>query len=194
MSNERDTQKETLTLRAAKNAPPLLSIVGNSGSGKTTFIEKLIPELIRRGLRVGSLKHDVHGFEMDKPGKDTWRHKQAGASTTIISSPAQIGMVMDVSHDHNPQELLPFFQGVDIVLAEGYKRGNWPKIEIFRTEVTSEPLCADDGHLLAMITDTDLAVRVPRFSTTDARGVATFLIDRFELAPGLEPGRRKSAS
>ena len=100
--------------------PPIVCIVGSSGAGKTTLLEKLIPELTCRGIKVGTVKHDVHGFEIDKPGKDSYRHKQAGAVVTIISSPKRIGMVMDTDHDLDLGELLPFYSGVDIVLTEGY--------------------------------------------------------------------------
>lgn len=161
----------------------MVSIVGNSGSGKTTFIEKLIPALVQRGLKVGTVKHDVHGFEMDKPGKDSWRHKQAGASTTLISSPYHIGMVKDVDHDHRPDELLPLFFGVDIILAEGYKKGSLPKLEIFRPEISSSPLCKDDENLLALISDTHIDLGVPRFSFKDMDGIVGFLIAHFNLSP-----------
>ena len=165
-----------------KNSPPFVSVVGNSGSGKTTFLEKLIPELIGRGLKVGTIKHDVHGFEMDKPGKDSWRHKHAGALATIISSPYQIGMVKDVEHDHKPDELLPLFNGMDIILTEGYKRGNHPKMEIFRTQIINEPLCKNDTSLLALITDSDIDLEVPTFSLDAVEQVADFLIKHFNLA------------
>lgn len=161
--------------------PPIVSIVGNSGSGKTTFIEKLIPEITRRDLLVGTIKHDVHGFEMDKPGKDSWRHKQAGASTTVISSPYQIGMVMDVDYDHKLDELLPLFPVVDIILTEGYKRGHYAKVEIFRPEISKEPLCKDDKNLLAPISDSIIDLDVPRFSPEDINKVAEFLISHFNL-------------
>jgi len=164
-----------------QTSPPFVSIVGNSGSGKTTFLEKLIPELIGRGLKVGTIKHDVHGFEMDKPGKDSWRHKHAGASATVISSPYQIGMVMDVEHDHQPDELLAYFKGMDIVLTEGYKRGDHPKIEIFRMEIINEPLCKNDRSLLALITDSDVEVDVPTFSLRAIKEVADFLVKHFNL-------------
>lgn len=163
--------------------PPLIAVVGNSGSGKTTFIEKLIPELTSRGLKVGSIKHDVHGFEMDKPGKDSWRHKHAGASTTIISSPYQIGMVMDVEYDHRPDELLSLFNGLDIILTEGYKGSSIPKLEIFRAEITTEPLCKNDEKLLAFITDANVDLNVPVFSTKAVKNVADFLIKQFNLLP-----------
>jgi molybdopterin-guanine dinucleotide biosynthesis protein B len=90
--------------------------------------------LRHKGLNVVTIKHDVHGFEMDRPGKDSWRHKQASALTTVISSPYQVGMVIDVENDHQPHELLPLFTGMDIVLIEGFKRTNLPKIEVWHPQ------------------------------------------------------------
>jgi len=161
--------------------PPIVSVVGFSGAGKTTLLEKLIRVLSGRGYRVGSIKHDVHGFELDKPGKDSWRHKHAGASTTVISSHSQIGMVMDVDHDHHPDELKGFFTNVDIILTEGYKRGNKPKLEIFRNSVHEEPLCKNDEHLIALISDMRIDLGVPQFSLDDIDGLADFLISSFDL-------------
>jgi molybdopterin-guanine dinucleotide biosynthesis adapter protein len=161
--------------------PPMVCIVGYSGTGKTTFIEKLIPRFTARGFRVGCLKHDLHGFEMDKPGKDTWRHKRAGATTTLISSPRQIGMVMDVDHDVAPQELRKFFDTVDIILAEGYKHAKAPKLEVFRKQIYDEPVCKGDDQLLALISQSPIDLGVPRFSPDDGEGVARFLIDAFGL-------------
>ena len=112
-----------------KTETPIISIVGASGAGKTTLLEKLIPALSRRGYKTGTIKHDIHGFEIDRPGKDSWRHKHAGASSTIISSPFQIGMVMDVDHDHGLDELAPFLANVDVILTEGYKREYKAKFE-----------------------------------------------------------------
>lgn len=163
------------------STPPLVSIVGNSGAGKTTLLEKLIPELTHRHLNVGTIKHDVHGFEIDKPGKDSWRHKQAGASTTIISSPKQIGMVMDVTHDHTPAELVPFLSDKDIILFEGYKRAKHPKVEIFRPNVYPEPICRDDENLIALVSNAPIDLGVPRFSLDDTTGLAAFLIAHFNL-------------
>ena len=113
-------EKKTNPLRTEN--PAIVCIVGKSGSGKTTLLEKLIPELTGMGLKVGTIKHDVHGFEIDHPGKDSWRHKQAGSAITIISSPQRIGVVMDVEHDHTLDELASFFSGVDIILTEGLDR------------------------------------------------------------------------
>lgn len=184
---------------SGSGAPPIVSIVGKSGSGKTTLLERLIPELTGSGLRVGTIKHDVHGFEMDRPGKDSWRHKQAGSVATMISSPQKIGMVMDVDHDHTLDELSLFFPPVDIILTEGYKRQTRPKVEIFRREAHAEPLCTSDPHLIALVSDENLDLGVPRFATGDTRGLARFLVRYFHLnaipplkAPCPFPTKRKS--
>ena len=158
---------------------PIVCIVGYSGSGKTTLLEKLIPILRKRGYKVGTVKHDVHGFEMDKPGKDSWRHKQAGAQATIISSSSKIGMVMDVDHDYTLDQLKQFFPGVDIILTEGYKREKKPKVEIYHDTSGEDPLCKSDPNLVAMVTEANVDLEVPRFHPDDVEGLAEFLIDRF---------------
>ncbi len=166
-------------MRVSEHMAPVVSIVGNSGSGKTTLLEKLIPALKRKGLKVGTIKHDVHGFEMDKPGKDSWRHKQAGSEITLISSPNKIGMVMDVDHDHSLDELTRFFSDVDIILTEGYKRETKPKVEIYREELGEEPLCKSDANLVALVTDAPVDLGVPKFASNDVESLADFLIERF---------------
>lgn len=158
--------------------PPVLCIVGYSGSGKTTVTVDLIAALRRRGLRVGTIKHDVHGFEMDQPGKDSWRHKQAGAATTIVTSPKQIGMVMDVDHDHQPLDLLPLMRGMDIVLVEGFKRAELPKVEVFRPENQKPPACKGDRHIVAVVSGSPLNWDVPRFLPDDTEGLCTFILVR----------------
>lgn len=161
--------------------PPIISVVGRSGSGKTTLMEKLITELRGRGLRVGTIKHHKGAFEMDSPGKDSWRHKQAGAVTTLITSPSGIGMVMDVDHDYSPEELTQFFPGVDVILCEGFKRGQRPKVEIFRPEIHEKPFCLEDKHLTALVSDAELDLGVPRFPLADIEGLTEFLLKHFKL-------------
>ena len=144
---------------------------------------ELVALLKQYGLRVGTIKHDVHGFVMDRPGKDTWRHKQAGALTTVISSPNQIGMVRDVDHDHQPHELLPLFSGMDIVLIEGFKRANLPKIEVYRSESKKMPACKDDPFLMAVVSDTPLQWGVPVYSFEDMKELADHIITKLALKP-----------
>lgn len=159
--------------------PPVVCIVGFSNSGKTTVTVGLVTALTHRGYRVGTIKHDVHGFEMDRPGKDSWRHRQAGAATTVITSPDRIGMVMDADHDHQPDELLPLFKHMDIVIAEGFKRSRLPKIEVFRPENGKPPACLQDPCLKAVVSSADLDWGVPRFLPGHADDLARFVIERF---------------
>jgi molybdopterin-guanine dinucleotide biosynthesis protein B len=161
--------------------PPILCIVGRSGSGKTTFLEKLIPEVVTRGLKVGTIKHHKHDFEMDYPGKDSWRHKRAGSAAALVSSPQRIGMVKDADHDYRPEELAPLLSGVDIILCEGYKREPRPKVEIFRPEIHDKPFCISDRNLIALVTDANVDLGVPRFAASDTEGLALFLIAYFRL-------------
>ena len=118
---------------------------------------------------------------MDRPGKDSWQHKQAGASATIISSPAQIGLVMDVDHDHHPLELVPMLGEMDIVLVEGFKRADLPKIEVFRPENEKPPACRNDRNLLAVVSDAKLRWSVPIYETNDFEGLAAFIVEHFRL-------------
>lgn len=159
---------------------PIVSIVGKSDSGKTTFIEKLLPELVRRGYRVATVKHDVHGFEVDREGKDSWRHKQAGAHTTVISSPQKVALIRDVEKDLTLAELREkLIQDVDLILSEGFKKDAQPKIEIFRTEKHKELLCTKEDNLVAIVSDKEFDVGVPCFSLDDAQGVADFVEKKF---------------
>ncbi|MFC1535009.1 molybdopterin-guanine dinucleotide biosynthesis protein B [Thermodesulfobacteriota bacterium] len=168
-------------IKRGTGQPPLVLIVGNSGSGKTSLLVRLVPELKKRGLRIGTIKHHHRDFEIDYPGKDSWRHKRAGAERTMISSPNRIGIVMDADHDHTLDELVPFFSGMDIIIAEGYKGENRPKVEIFRSEVNDKPICLKDHNLIAMMTYQDIDLEVPRFVPDDVKGLADFLSGFFKL-------------
>ncbi len=181
VKKNKDKSQKNLKSIIPKITPPMILIVGYSGSGKTTLIEKLTSEFKERGFRVGTIKHDVHGFDMDRPGKDSWRHKRAGAATTIITSPKQIGIVMDVDHDHYPIELLPLLEGMDIVLVEGFKRANLPKIEIFRLENGKPPACRGDRNLIAVVSNTSLDWGIPRYAADDFKDLADYIIKQFGL-------------
>jgi len=159
--------------------PPVVTIVGLSDTGKTTLITGLIQELGKSGFKVGTMKHHLGRFEMDKPGKDTWLHRQAGAAGTIISSPSRIGMVRDADRDLSPQELAGLLPDMDIILAEGYKNSTSYKIEVFRPERAPRPICLEDPMLLAVVTEADVPWKGARFQPGDLEGIAAFLIERF---------------
>ena len=161
---------------------PLVIIAGWSGSGKTTLVEKLIPELKNNDLVTGTIKHHHSRLEFDKPGKDSWRHRRAGASKTIISSPGCVGMIMDEEHDPDIDELLPSMTGVDIIIVEGYKDKDKPKVEIFRSAVHEKPRFLDDPNLIAIASDVEMDVGVPVFSLDEPEQLANFIINYFHLA------------
>jgi len=155
---------------------PILSIVGKSNTGKTTLIERLIPELVRRGWRVATIKHNRHGFQMDHEGKDSWRHRNAGARMTVVASPHEVALVADAPRDYTMAELRDLFiRDVDLVLAEGFKKNPHPKIEVFRPEVHSERLCGPDDHCIAVVTGSDLAPAVPRFGPDEISALCDFI-------------------
>jgi molybdopterin-guanine dinucleotide biosynthesis protein B len=159
---------------------PILSIVGKSDSGKTTLIEKLVPELTRRGYRVATVKHDVHGFEVDREGKDSWRHKKAGAHTVVISSPHKVALIRDVEKDLALDEIRDkLIQDVDLILSEGYKKDVQPKIEIFRKEKHKELLCTREDNLIAVVSDQTFNIGVPCFDLGDMKGLSNFIEKEF---------------
>ncbi len=159
---------------------PIVSIVGKSDSGKTTLIEKLLPELTRRGYRIATVKHDVHGFDVDREGKDSWRHKRAGAHTVIISSPQKVAVIRDVDRDLRLDELRDkFIQDVDLIVSEGYKTDVQPKIEIFRKEKHTELLCTQDDRLVAIVSNQTFHIGVPCFALDDMKGLGDFIESKF---------------
>jgi len=165
--------------------PPIVSVVGKSGSGKTTLIVKLILELKKRGYRVGTVKHAHHGFEMDHQGKDSWRHRAAGADTVIVAAPGKIAL--EKSGDFESLDFLEAFIGdLDLVLTEGYKRQDKPKIEIFRREKHRAPLYLPQDQLVAFVTnaDTDAYPGIPRFGLDDVAALTAFLERRFLTPDG----------
>ena len=167
---------------------PIVSIVGKSGSGKTTLLEKVITELTRRGYTVGVIKHDAHGFEIDHEGKDSWRHKKAGASTVALSSPEKFAVIKDVSIEWTPERIIDaYLNDADIVITEGFKKSAFPKIEVVRKANSTQPVCGNDRKLLAYASDFKVSVKLPVFKLDDYKGVALFIekeiIKKHEAAP-----------
>lgn len=158
---------------------PIVSIVGKSDSGKTTLIEKLVPELCRRGYRVATVKHDVHGFEVDREGKDSWRHKKAGAHTVVISSPMKVAVIRDVDHDAELSEIRDrYIRDVDLILSEGFKRNRQPKIEVSRREKHRDLLCTKEDNLLAIASDQPFEIGVPCLDINDASGLVDLIEEK----------------
>ncbi len=154
--------------------PPVVSIVGKSKSGKTTLIEGLIPELKSRGYRVATVKHVAHGTTFDEPGRDSWRHIQAGSEATVISSPNRMVLVKPTTSDAALDEIARLFgEDYDLILAEGFKRDSAPKIEVHRKEV-GPPLSAVK-RVIAIVTDEPLETKARQFSPPDIKGLADFL-------------------
>lgn len=159
--------------------PEIITIVGKSNSGKTTLVEKIIRNLTRRGYKIGSVKHAHGGFDMDKEGKDSWRHKKAGAASTLVISPDNIALVKD---DPAPsvEKMVQYLDDNDIILAEGFKKLDLPKIEIFRKEGShKEPLCNGDHNLVAFVTNSEFTMEVPQFGLDDIDRVSDFIESRF---------------
>jgi molybdopterin-guanine dinucleotide biosynthesis protein B len=164
---------------------PALSVVGKSDSGKTTLLEKLIPELKRRGYRVAVIKHDVHGFSIDIPGKDSWRLQQAGADQVLIAAPDKLAHIRRLERELPLEEILAGISGVDLILTEGYKRGPLPKIEVSRRERSQELLCAEE-ELFAIVSDQRFPLAVPQFDLDDAAGLADLIEARFLITEDTE--------
>ena len=170
-----------------KAAPPAVSFVAKSGTGKTTLLEKVIGELTRRGRRVGTVKHDAHRFEIDHEGKDSWRLTHAGASPMVISSSEKIAVVQTGLPREVPLEeiISRFMTGTDLVITEGYKTGHLPKVEVHRSGRSSELLCVTrkgrilDEGLVAVVSDEELSLPVPVFSLEDPRSICDFLEEKF---------------
>lgn len=152
--------------------PAIVSIVAKSGTGKTTLLERLLPELRARGITVGVLKHHSHLSSFDVPGKDTYRLAAAGAEIVVGASPVQVAVFRRENGSSDLDAVIArHFEGVDLVLIEGYKRGGYPKIEVHRSERSDELLCGAD-EMLALVTDRHWDLPVPQFDLSDARGLA----------------------
>ena len=156
-----------------------------SKMGKTTFLEKLIRVFAQRGVRVGVIKSDVHGFSIDIPKKDSWRLSQAGAVAAAIIGPDRFALIQNTPAKKSLNDVASLFEGVDLVLVEGFKNADKPHIEIIRSEKAS-CIATDKKNLIAVVTDIpSLDTPVPRFGLEDAPGAAD-LITRLYLDKGSE--------
>lgn len=166
------------------SSKPVISFIARSGAGKTTLLEKVIAELKTQGFRVAVIKHDAHDFEMDIPGKDTWRLGQAGADVVAISSPKKNAFIEKVEVEKTLDELIARVPGnVDIILTEGFKRSGKPAVEVFRSEVHSE-LLGDPKQLVAIASDIRWDVGVPCYGIDDVGGIVSEIINYMQRYTG----------
>jgi len=158
---------------------PLISIVGRSGTGKTTLVERLLGELKARGYRLATIKHDTHTFEIDQPGKDSWRHAQAGSDVVVIAGPDRLAIIRRLEREWSLEEVAAQIEDVDLIITEGYKRGAQPKIEVSRRE-RGRGLVSNVEELVAVATDEPYPeLVVPQFRLDDAAGLADLIEKTF---------------
>ncbi|HEY6011332.1 MAG TPA: molybdopterin-guanine dinucleotide biosynthesis protein B [Nitrospirota bacterium] len=161
----------------AKTATVISFVARSSGSGKTTLIEKIVPLLKASGLRVAVIKHASKGFDLDRPGKDSWRFQNAGADMVLLASPERMALMKKLDAALPLSELERMVPDADIIIEEGFKREGKNRIEVFRLGVSDEgPISLTDGSILALVSDKPYDVRMPRFDINDAEGVAEFIL------------------
>ena len=161
----------------------VFGFAGWSGSGKTTLIEQLIPRFARRGLRVSLIKHAHHTFDVDQPGKDSYRHRHAGASEILVTSSRRWVLMHELRGAHEPpfEEQVKRLSPCDLLFVEGFKFAPIPKLEVWRTE-TGEPLLhPNDPHIVAVASDAKVETKVPLLDLNDVDGIASFIVKKLEL-------------
>ena len=158
---------------------PVVTFIGKSGSGKTTLLEKLVTELKSRGYKLATVKHHSHrGFEIDEPGKDSWRFAQAGSDQVVIASPDKIASYRKIERELSLDEIAMSISNVDLILVEGYKQAEKPALEILRA-ANSRELIGSREQCFAVAADFPLDLGVPQFSLDDIQGIADLIEQRF---------------
>ena len=162
----------------------VIGIAGYSGSGKTTLIEKVIPFLVREGLRVSLIKHAHHEFDVDQPGKDSYRHRHAGATEVLVTSSRRWVLMHELRGEQEPsfEEQVKHLSPCDLLIVEGFKHAPIPKLEVWRA-VTGEPLLhPNDSHIVAIASDSKVQTKLPLLELDDAAGIADFILKHLKLA------------
>jgi molybdopterin-guanine dinucleotide biosynthesis protein B len=158
----------------------IFGLAGWSGSGKTTLLAALIPELVGRGVTVSTIKHAHHEFDIDQPGKDSWRHRQAGAREVMVASSRRFALMHELRDAPEPSldELVARMAPVDLLLVEGFKRDPHPKLEVHRPSVGKPFLYPDDPHIVAITSDETLTVPLPLLPLGEVAAIADFILGR----------------
>ena len=157
---------------------------GWSGSGKTTLIEKLIPLFVKRGLRVSLIKHAHHTFDVDHPGKDSYRHRHAGATEVLVTSSRRWVLLHELRGTREPsfEEQVRHFSPCDLLIVEGYKFAPIPKLEVWRAETGEALLHPNDPHIVGIASDAKLETGLPIFDLNEPEKIAAFVLQHQKLA------------
>ena len=162
----------------------VFGFAGYSGSGKTTLIEQLIPRFVLAGLRVSLIKHAHHAFDIDKPGKDSFRHREAGCSEVLVTSDTRWVMMHELRGEAGPsmEEQIARFSPCDLVLVEGFKRAAIPKLEVYRPSFERPLLHTDDSNIVAVASDGAVATALPVLDLNHPELIAEFIMHHLQLA------------
>jgi molybdopterin-guanine dinucleotide biosynthesis protein B len=162
----------------------IFGVAGWSGSGKTTLIEKLIPRFVKRGLRVSLIKHAHHTFDVDQPGKDSYRHRHAGASEVLVTSSRRWVLMHELRGAHEPsfEDQVKHLAPCDLVIVEGFKHAPIPKLEVWREATEEGLLHPEDAHIVAVASDVKVETRLPLLDLNDDAGIAEFILKHLKLA------------
>lgn len=164
----------------------VFGFAGYSGSGKTTLIEQLIPRFVMEGVKVSLIKHAHHEFDIDQPGKDSYRHRQAGCSEVMITAAKRWVLMRELRGETEPDlpEQLARMSPCDLVLVEGFKRQPIPKLEVHRRASGKPLLYPEDAHIVAVATDEPLDTALPQFHIEDYDAIVAFIMRHAGLVPG----------
>ena len=162
----------------------IFGFAGWSGSGKTTLIEKLIPRFVGAGLRVSLIKHAHHTFDVDQPGKDSYRHRHAGASEVLVTSSRRWVLMHELRGAHEPscEEQIRHLSPCELLLVEGFKHAPIPKLEVWRAAPGEPLLHPNDAHIVAVATDAKVQARLPVLDLNDDAAIAAFILSTLKLA------------
>ena len=162
----------------------IYGVTGWKNNGKTTLVERLVTEITARGLKVSTIKHAHHAFDIDHEGRDSYRHREAGAQEVLVGSGKRWALIHELRNEDEPslEDLLSRLSPCDLVIVEGYKRDRHPKVEAYRAEAGKDLIAADDNTIKLIATDTPLEVDRPQRSLDDVKAIADFILTEVGLA------------
>ncbi|AFS78672.1 molybdopterin-guanine dinucleotide biosynthesis protein B [Gottschalkia acidurici 9a] len=158
---------------------PVISMVGYSNSGKTTILTKIISELKNRGYKVAVIKHHCGDFDIDHKGKDTYMHMEAGADTVMLSSPNKFALISNVEKEKSLDDLISYINDVDIIITEGYKSENKPKIEVYRESIGKGRIKCKSEELICIISDSYIDENIPYFNFENVKEITDFIVNGY---------------